>query len=525
MKGLLTSLITVLAFGSIHAQSPTNRPRLIVGLCVDQLRSDHLEAFASLYGERGLKRLWKEALVYPRMHYPYASPDRASALASIYSGTTPSLHGIVGERWMNTATLKPVTATEDAGYMGYYTDENHAPSQLLVSTLADELKEAGGNEAIVYSIAPHSDAAIFGAGHRGDGAFWLNTYTGKWSGTTYYGEFPLWASQYNDRKAVDTRIDRLSWEPLLPVSTYSAVGVEKAPSFKHSFNADRQRYRRLQTSPLVNEEVNALAGEALMKSKLGQDNQTDLLALTYYVGRFNTSPDTGDSPLETADRYVRLDRCVAQLLDEIDRHVGLQHVLFFLVSTGYSDEPASTTAPGKSGTGSFYMNRCTALLNMFLMATYGEGKYVETFHGREIYLNHKLIEQKQLDRAAVEAKCVEFLMQFSGVNEAYSAHRLLNGAWNPQTAPIRNGFHRKNSGDLIVEILPGWSLAHEDGTQDAPTRYAPAATPFFLMGRDIKPQVVVLPASIESIAPTVSSHARIRAPNGCSVAPLCPADR
>lgn len=98
---------------------------------------------------------------------------------------------------------------------------------------------------------------------------------------------------------------------------------------------------------------------------------------------------------------------------------------------------------------------------MFLMATYGEGQFVEAYQDQQIYLNHKLIEKKQLDLAEIQDKAADFLIQFSGVNEVYSAHRLLLGAWNTGNPYDRNGFHRKRSGDLLIDVLPGWTVVNE----------------------------------------------------------------
>lgn len=93
------------------------------------------------------------------------------------------------------------------------------------------------------------------------------------------------------------------------------------------------------------------------------------------------------------DTYVRIDRSIANLLELLDRKVGLQNVLIFVTSTGYTDSESSDSGLYKIPGGEFYLNRCAALLNMYLMATYGEGKYVETYHNQQIYLNHKLLEQ------------------------------------------------------------------------------------------------------------------------------------
>ncbi len=302
------------------------------------------------------------------------------------------------------------------GFHGLLHRSDLRPYQLLTSTIADELKIATQGKGIVYAIAPFCDAAIFAAGHAGNGAFWINPTTGKWSGTTYYGEFPWWASQYNDRQAIDSRISSVTWEPVFPRGMYTFLPDWRDVVFKYKFDDDRNnKFRRFITSPFVNDEVNALAEEAIGKGSVGMDDITDLLALTYYAGNY-AHKSVQECAMEIQDTYVRLDRSIANLLDLLDKKVGLQNVLIFVTSTGYTDSESTDSGLYKIPTGEFHLNRCTALLNMFLMATYGEGKYVEAYHDQQIYLNHKLLEQKQLNLTEVQEKFADFLMQFSGVN-------------------------------------------------------------------------------------------------------------
>ena len=149
-------------------------------------------------------------------------------------------------------------------------------------------------------------------------------------------------------------------------------------------------------SPFINEEVNLLTEELLAKSTIGQDDVPDLLSLTYYAGNYNHR-SIQECAMEMQDTYVRLDRSIAALLDIIDRKIGLHNVLFCITSTGYAD--AETPDPGiyRVPGGEFYLNRCATLLNMYLMATYGEGQYVEAYHNQQIYLNHKPSENKQTE--------------------------------------------------------------------------------------------------------------------------------
>lgn len=518
-KGLLTSILA-LTFSGLQAQMPVAPPRLVVTLTIDQLRTDFLENFSPLYGEKGLKRLMREGAFYRQATYAFEETDRASAIASFYTGSTPNKHGIVGDNWLDVNTLRPINCVDDQAFMGNYTQESSSPSHLLTSTVADELKIATRGKGLVYAIAPFRDAAILAAGHAGNGAFWLNEQTGKWCSSTYYKEFPWWLSSYNERRSPDYRIKGMVWTPLLPVAHYAYLPTNQPTAFKHKPESEqRNKYRRLITSPLINEEINLLVEELLSKGTMGKDNTPDLLALTYYAGTYGLRP-IQENALELQDAYARLDKSVEKLLDILEREVGLQNVLFCVASTGYSIPETPDAELFRIPGGEFHLNRCATLLNMYLMATYGEGQYVEAYYNRQIYLNHKLIEKKQLSLTEVQQKAAEFLAQFSGVNEVHAGNDLLLGSWSPEKERIRNGFHRKRSGDLLISILPGWSMVEEDGTISQLSRTANIPTPLILMGKGIGKSVVRTPVSMERIAPTLTSVMRIRAPNGCKELPL-----
>ena len=159
-------------------------------------------------------------------------------------------------------------------------------------------------------------------------------------------------------------------------------------------------------------------------------------------------------------------------------------------------------------------------MNMYLMATYGQGQYVEAYYDQQIYLNHKLIEEKQLDLADIQEKAAEFLIQFSGVNEVYSGRRLLLGAWTPDISMIRNGFHRKRSGDLLIDVLPGWTIVNENTSDHKVVRKAHIPSPLIFLGSGVKPAVINTPVTVDHIAPTVAHILRIRAPNACTATPI-----
>lgn len=522
MKGrILTSLLTVIVLTGLQAQNVPAVPKLVVGLTIDQLRTDYIEAFSALYGERGFKRLWKEGRIYLNAEYDFINVDKSSSVAAIYSGTTPYTNGIVGDNWMDRATLRVINCVDDNNFMGIYTSESTSPAKLKVSNLSDELAVATQGVAEVYSIAPTREMAVLAAGHAAKGAFWINDETGKWSGSTYYGTFPSWISTYNDYQGLDFRISDMVWGPYLPVTAYKYLTTEtKQLTFKHNFDDERkQKYRRLKTSPYANDEVNRLVNACLNSTSIGKDNVPDLLSLAYYAGNYDHKSPS-ELPLEMQDTYVRLDNSIAELLDMIDRKVGLHNTLFFITSTGYTDPEPADPPQYKIPSGEFYIQRCSALLNLYLAAIYGGGQYVEAHHEQEIYLNHKLIEQKQLNYTEILARSSEFLVQFSGVKDVYSSQRLQLGSWTPTIDKIKNSYNPACSGDLWIEVLPGWSVVREHSLDKRVVREAYASSPLVLVGWNMKPEIIHTPVKIGNIAPTVAHFMRIRAPNASTLAPM-----
>lgn len=519
---ILSSLLTVLAFSALQAQTSVvpASPRLVVGITIDQLRSDYLEAFMNLYGEEGFKRLLKEGKVYSQVAYGFKHVDRASAQAAIYTGASPFKNGIIATQWLDRASLRPVHCVDDRDFIGYYTEECTSPKNLLVPTLTDELEIATRGESKVYAIAPYREMAVMAAGHTADGAYWLNDETGEWCASSYYGDCPRWLERYNDKDGVPFRINSLQWEPLLSMSAYDNPTREGA--FSYGFVGD-YRFRKLKASPCMNDEVNRMVTALFDGTSLGGDEVTDFLSVSYNAGSYQ-SESMHDSYLEMQDTYVRLDKDVASLMKLIDKKVGLEHTLFVVTSTGYVDYVPFDYTLYRVPVGEFYINRATALLNMYLMALYGEGQYVEAYHGLQIYLDHKLIEKKELRLKEILERSAEFLAELSGVQKVYTAHDFLLGGMSAEYEQMRNSYNIHRSGDLVIEVNAGWKLMNTESRDEELVYDGHVSFPLVFMGAGISPTVIETPVTTDCIAPTLALLMRIRAPSG-SHAPPAPAIR
>lgn len=513
--------MTLMAVMGAEAQTTTIVPRLVVNVVIDQLRSDYLQAFIPLYDEDGLARLMEQGRVYTQAEYPFNSPDRASAMACLVTGTSPYENGIVGTRWLDRKSLCPVQCVADDDYSCQFTADKCSPASLAVSTVSDELKVATNGRSKIISVAPDRESAILSAGHAADGAYWIEDYSGRWSASSYYGPYPQWALDYDRDSSLVERIGKMEWTPLNDsvdqFAYFAERGTKKA--FKHKFTGDR-RFVTFKSSAIVNDEVIRFARYAMEQNKLGEDAHTDLLNVSLYAGTFEHK-GVSRYGVEMQDTYARLDRQIATLVHAVEQQVGAGNALFVFTSTGYTDaEDIDDLNQWRIPTGIFSITKAQLLLNMYLIAVYGPGQYIDTVDKNQLYLNLKLVESKNLKLTEVLERCADFLIQLSGVKDVYTSQRLANGAWTAGISKLRNAYNTRHSGDVMIQITPGWVLYNENTYEKQICRESYVGFPLVMMGCGIKAEKVRIPVSIDQVAPTLAQAMRIRAPNGCPLAPL-----
>ena len=513
-----------MALMSAEAQTP-EVPRLVVNILVDQLRTDYMEAFSSLYGEGGFRRLMAEARYYADAQHPFVDADRASAAATLATGTVPADHGIVGLTWLSRATLQPLFCVDDARYKGQQTSDRTSPVHLLTTTLSDELEQATGRRSVVYSICPERDMSVLLAGHAADGAFWIDNQTGSWCGTSFYGDYPQWASVYERMNPLGSRLRSLEWTPRYDGAHGSYHYFHSAPAehtkpFSHKFTGDR-RVSQFKQSALVNDEVCRFLERCLEGSLAGRDYVPDLLNVGLYAANFDHKP-VADSPAELQDTYVKLDSALSRIFAMAERVVGRDRVLFVVSSTGYADSESNGTQLEALNipTGQFDIDRASMLLNMYLGAIFGQAQYIEGTRDAQIYLDRKLIEKQQLKMTDVLAHSEEFLAQMSGVRDVYTSVRLILSPWTGPVGRIRAGWNATVSGDIVLDLQPGWRLVSKQQTESRPSGQPYISYPLFFLGPNIGSTRIGTPVTTTVVAPTVARCLRIRAPNASREAPL-----
>ena len=490
-------------------------PKVVVSIVIDQLRADYLKKYMHLYGEDGFKKLLTEGRVYSNGHYSHAAPDRASAVASVYSGTTPYYHGIAGNRYLERKSLRVVSPVDDEAHNGVNTFETTSPSKLLVTTFADELKIATNGDSYIVSIAPERDMAVLAGGHSPNSVMWLSDDHALWATSAYYDGLPAWARPFNRRQKGQFDWNKLAWEPYYPIGLYDSSAYDGTPkAFNHTFRSDGA-VKRYKTSACINDEITQLAIACIDGSLMGRNDVTDMLCIGYYAGNFEHA-SAWERPVEQQDIYCRLDRNIAELLQAVDKKIGLDKALFVITSTGYADAHQPDRRLFALPTGELRMEQCKALLNMYLGALYGPETYVEGVYLNEIYLNRDMIEKRQLRMKEVLDCSAEFLCQKEGVKRVHTAIDLLTGDTD---ARVCNGYSSGRSGDLIIEVSPGWTLVDERWNEQVYHSLSNVPVPIIYYGAGLTHEYDRSPVAVERIAPTVSHFLRVSAPNACTERP------
>lgn len=505
------------------AHDETQRPRLVVGIVVDQLRTDYIEYLQSYFTERGFKRLMKDGAYFRDVDFKVKGLDKANATAMLFTGAYPANTGVPSAVVYDPVTGKAQPALSDPKTMGNFTNDSYSPENLRLSTLSDELAVDGLALSQIYSFAADPQTAIIMTGHAGSGACWINENTGNWATTTYYRNLPSPISARNYSSPLASRLDTMQWKPSIPIDRFPGLPQQKKIyPFRYTFpRSDREVYSRFSASPMGNAEVTDVAIDCLRQLKIGgNENALDMLNLGYTLAPYKYVTD-GDFRAELTDAYLRLDAQLGRLFEAIDKYVGAANAVVWLSSTGYFDDAVVEDKKYRIPGGEFSIKRAESLLNSYLSALHGNADYVEAFRNSHLYLNHKILEEKKLDVSDVVADARSFLTKMSGVSDAFTLYDILSPS-TPEEESMRLSLDPKTGGDIIVTFNPGWTVVDETSYPSTrqPVRQTPVLSPAFIMAPGVAPQKIAAQVDATALAPTISGILRIRAPNGAVSKPL-----
>jgi predicted AlkP superfamily pyrophosphatase or phosphodiesterase len=412
MKKIFLFAVSLFSLNIIHAQGALERPKLVIGIVVDQMRWDYLYRFQERYGDDGLKRLMRDGFNCEQARINYLPSYTAPGHAAIYTGSVPALNGIVANDWIDRRTGKMWYCTEDTSVesVGGGKAGLMSPRNLLATTVGDELRLATNFQARVFGIALKDRAAILPAGHTANAAFWYDKDDGKFISSSYYlKELPGWLRDFNNRKLPDSLM-RQEWKTLYPLSTYvqsttdnnayeGKMKEDRQPVFPHNtaLAVQAKDYGALCYTPQGNTLTRMMAEACISGEKLGQGQTTDFLALSFsatdYIGHLY-----GPNSIEVEDTYLRLDKEIALFLDYLDKTIGKgKYVLFFTADHGGAHNArflSDHNIPAKSVS----IKAINKRLNAHLEQEFGYASLVRSLMNYQVFLNEPLISSKKLDR-------------------------------------------------------------------------------------------------------------------------------
>jgi arylsulfatase A-like enzyme len=484
---------------TLHAQprpavTAQAKPKLVIGIVIDQFRYDYLTKFRDEY-TGGLKRLLDQGAVFTNAHYIHVPTVTAVGHSTFLTGATPAMSGIIANEWWDRASNKRVTSVSDeTTTMLGGTGPSSSPRRLLQSTVGDELKMSGkGGKVISVSIKDRS--AVLPGGHMADGAYWFDPRVGNFVSSTYYfDQLPKWAAELNASRPAD-KFAGLDWMghkmPASGVPLYDAID----------------------TSPYGNELVQQCALKALAAEKLGAGGKIDLLAVSYSSNDYVGHRYGPDAP-EVHDMAIRVDKLIGELLRAAEAQVGAGRILVVLTADhGVAPSPEENQKRKMPG-GRLTTRPQSDAVEKALSARFGDGRWVADLSDG-IYLNTDTIAAKKADLAEAERIAADAIRALPHIFRVYTRTQLLNGwvANDPIDQRVRNGFNAARSANITVITDPYYMGGTSGSTHGTPFDYD-THVPILFLGSQIKAGRYHRNVAVNDIASTLATLLDIETPSG-----------
>jgi len=504
------------------------KPKLVVGIVIDQMKMEYLYRFANDFSDNGFKKLMNKGFTFHNMHYNYMPTYTAPGHAAIFTGALPNVNGIVGNDWFNKSIGKEMYCTDDETVTtlveGTESEGKMSPKNLFSTTITDELKLSTNFKSKVIGISIKDRGAILPAGHFADWAFWY-TETGNFISSSFYGQkLPDWATQFNVEKNYLKYIEK-GWDLLKPKETYNeslndnnpyeGKLFKKTPFFpydmKEMFNNNDAGV--LRTTPYGNNLVADFAKKAIENEKMGADEITDFLTMSFsstdYVGHV-----LGPRSIELQDTYLRLDETIADFLTYLDNKVGKGQYLVFLTADHAGAENATYLKDNKYAVESLNSKNLQQSIIEFSQKTFGDNVLLD-YSNFNVFINKEKVKQKGLELNKVKQQLKEFLMTQHFISNVFTEEEIQNsGSNNPMLQFVANGYDPKQNGELVLLFKPGFMEYSSTGTTHGSPYSYDTHVPCLFYGWKIKKGESYNKKTITQIAPTLAQKLKITMPNG-----------
>ncbi len=534
-RALLFCVLTFLVYARQFSQTKKEaqgKPKLVVGIVVDQMRNEYLYRYWNRFGSGGFKRLVSQGYYYRNHHYNYVPTYTGPGHASIYTGSTPRQHGIIGNDWFVKTTSTKINCVQDTNVKPIGTKNNSgrmSPKNLLSTTLGDELKLSSPKSKVI-GLALKDRSAILPAGHSADAAYWIDETSGDFISSSWYlNDLPRWLKNFNDEHLAKTYLEKW-WAPLYPIETYTASlpdentyeavpNKKDFPVFPYEYKPfiEKSDFSILKATPYGNTITKDLAIECLTKEELGKDEFTDLLCISF------SSSDIighayGPRSVEVEDCYLRLDKDLEELLNRLDKEVGKGNYLVFLTADHGGADVPKHLMDQKIPAGYALESKVLKDARKFMLSTYGDTLLLSAVMNEQVYLNEKRCEALRLNLDELEEKLCRFLLTENGIAEAYPSKVMKYGAFGETDIRtyLQNGYNLRLSGNVCYTLKPAWMDHGEKGTTHGSAYNYDTHVPLILYGAGIVPGENMDWSCIQQIAPSISELLKINRPNASS---------
>ena len=528
---------------TVDNQIEHKNPKLVVGIVIDQMRYDYLTRFENRYGEGGFKRMMREGYNCKNNHFNYIPTKTGPGHASIFTGTTPKYHGIIGNDWFDKELKSNVNCVQDDSVKPVGTeskDGKKSPIRLLNTTFADENRLFTQNRGKTIGISLKHRGAILPAGHSANAAYWWDYEhdgSGNWITSSFYmDQLPQWVEDFNNSKVAQSYFKK--WNTLYDIGTYQESGSDlntyerifkgkQTATFPYDLKElkqDNGGFKIIAESPYGNNLTTDFAIKAIEGEKLGQDTITDVLTISY------SSPDKvghdfGPNSIEIEDTYIRLDLELERLFKSLDKQVGVGEYTVFLTSDHASPNVPSYLKSQKIPSGLFDESSMRKELNNYLLQKYNLENLILSRINNQLFLDHQKIETANLDLQVIKKEIAKKLLGYKLIDKVYITSEInhFEGPEGYLENLLRNGHNQKRSGDILFVYEPAvfkdtpWNRT---GTDHHSGLNYDTHVPLLLFGKGIIHGSTLQRTDITDIAPTISALLQISFPNGSIGRPL-----
>lgn len=526
---------TILLFSNCKfSETPVKKPKLVIGIVIDQMRYDYLTRFADRYGKDGFNRILKNGFSLENAHYNFTPTYTAVGHASIYAGTSPNNHGIISNNWYDKVLKKSIYCVDDANYKTIGNDGivgQKSPHRLYTTTVADQLQLAQNMQGKTIGIAIKDRSAILPVGHTANAAYWYDAGNkNQWITSSFYmEELPDWVKAFNSNNKADAYLNE-TWETLYDIKTYSQsradnniyennLNGQEKPVFPKDLKKLREQndnFSLIKTIPAGNTYTVDFAKAVIKGEQLGKSEFTDFLAVSFsstdYVGH-----RYGVASVETEDTYLRLDKDLAHFFNFLDTEVGKENYTLFLTADHAAVHVPSYLQSLKIPAHYISTAKLKKFLSDITQKYFNSKELIENVSNYQIFLNQEKIEALGFNKNTVAQRLADEVLSFDKIYKAVTAETLQTTNFTEGIMhSLQQGYNPKFSGDVLMIPYPATLNYSRKGTSHGSGYSYDTHVPVIFYGNGIKKGASKKTYKIIDIAPTISNLLKIEAPNGTS---------